>query len=500
MKLLDSLRLVWRNLWRMKLRTVLTSIGVMIGTAAIVGMVSLSIGLKDNALKSLENFGNLTELEVHPAFRTSDGDAPLPPDQIKQMDWQAVAELKQVPGIEAVMPVKRLQMPVEIKVGRLQGNVEIMGVDVREAIHFKGDDVEKGSFLSGPMNEIVVSYQVPQMMRDVEREKREARRRNVSGGRADEVSSMRGMHDPYRISVSGEGTTPLVDIVGQTATLVLTRQTMVDNEPKLERKEVRVRVVGQLMKEDNRGWSNVAYVPMELVRELNEWANPQGRMSSGPIMVMSPYAEVGSARVDRRVQRGEDQIVFDSIFAKVESREQVEATVERLLQRGYDTWSPARQLEEINRLFMIVQLILGGIAAISLLVATIGIINTMIMSILERTREIGIMKVIGATVYNIRWLFLIESGTIGMIGGLAGLGLAAGAVAIVNAIARSSGWNLFGGGPGGPEQDSLGYIAVIPVWLALFAIGFSFVIGVIAGLYPAYRASRLSALQAIRSE
>jgi acetoin utilization transport system permease protein len=166
MKLIDSLRLVWRNLWRMKVRTILTSIGVMIGTGAIVAMMSLSIGLKDNAVKSLENWGNLTELEIHSAQWNPETQTPIPPDQVKQLNWESVAELKQIEGVSAVMPSKRLQAQAEIKLGRLEGHVEIIGVDVREAGIFKGDDVEKGSFLTGPANEIVISYHVPRGMID----------------------------------------------------------------------------------------------------------------------------------------------------------------------------------------------------------------------------------------------------------------------------------------------------------------------------------------------
>ncbi|MCK9911213.1 FtsX-like permease family protein, partial [Microbacteriaceae bacterium K1510] len=102
-------------------------------------------------------------------------------------------------------------------------------------------------------------------------------------------------------------------------------------------------------------------------------------------------------------------------------------------------------------------------------------------------------------VYNIRWLFLIESGFIGLIGGLTGLGLAYGAVELVNYLGKGSGAldkMGFGGGPDGGAAQ----IAVVPLWLALFAIGFAFLIGLLAGIFPAFRASRLSPLQAIRSE
>lgn len=109
MRAVDSFRIVWRNLWRMKLRTALTSVGVMIGTAAIVAMIALSLGLKENAVKSLENFGNLTEMDVEPMYYITEEDRVIPDEERKKLNMEAVQELKKIPGIAAVMPVKRLQ-------------------------------------------------------------------------------------------------------------------------------------------------------------------------------------------------------------------------------------------------------------------------------------------------------------------------------------------------------------------------------------------------------
>lgn len=493
MKLIDSLRLVWRNLWRMKLRTILTSIGVMIGTAAIVAMISLSLGLRDNAVRSLESWGNLTEMEVQPAYWNYETNEPYPESELKKMNWEAVHELKQIEGVTAVMPTKQLYSSTKMKLGRHEGYIDLIGVDVREAINFKANEIEKGEFLSGATNEIVISYNVPRSMRDVEREKRQARNRNQNQG----MDGGFGGYMPYN---EGMGGGVQLDMVGKTATLILTRQLMVNDEPKFEKKEVRVRIVGQLQQDDSRPWDgNKAYVPLALVEELNEWVHAENGGGGGRVMygrgMMS--AESGKASRDRN-SREKKEITFDSITVKVESREIVEQVVEKIQEKRYETWSLASQLKEINQMFFVIQMILGGIAAISLLVASIGIINTMIMSILERTREIGIMKVIGATVYNIRWLFLIESGSIGLIGGLAGLGIAYGAVEILNYIANVNSFDLFGGsgmGEAGPIK-----LAVIPMWLAGFAIGFSFLIGLLSGIFPAYRASRLSALEAIRSQ
>ncbi|WP_103107752.1 ABC transporter permease [Brevibacillus reuszeri] len=486
MKIIDSFRIVWRNLWRMKLRTALTSVGVMIGTAAIVAMIALSLGLKESAVKSLENFGNLTEMDVEPMYYIYEEDRMIPEDERKKLNMEAVQELKQIPGIAAVMPMKRLYEQAKLKVGRREGYVELIGVDVNESAEYRKNDVEKGAYLSGSPQEIVVAYDVPREMRDVEKEKRDARRRNADSNR----SGGGGAFMPP--DMGGGEQTAAFNLVDKAATIVLTREYRIDDEPKYEKKEVRVRVVGQLRQSENRRYSSAVYAPLSVVKELNDWVN----RSRG---------DEGSDRNTRRTREEakKDKFEFDQMTVKVESREMVESVVKALKEKGYEVWSPARELETINKFFFVIQMVLGGIAAISLLVATIGIVNTMIMSILERTKEIGIMKVIGATVLNIRWLFLMESGFIGLIGGLAGLGMAWGAVELVNYFGASGGLldglNM-GYGRGGGEEAEPSKLAVIPAWLALFAIGFSFIIGLLAGIFPAIRASRLSALQAIRSE
>lgn len=482
MKWTDSFRIVWRNLWRMKLRTALTSVGVMIGTAAIVAMMALSIGLKENAVKSLENFGNLTEMDVEPMYWIPEEDRMIPEDERKRLNAAAVQELKAIPGIAAVMPIKRLYEQTKLKVGRREGYVELVGVDVRESADYRKHDVEKGTYLSGSPQEVVVGFGVAGALRDEEKEQREARRRHA-GSRQQGIGEM---PPPGRNS----GDSVAFNLVDKAASLIVTREYRVDDEPRYEKKEVRVRVVGQLYKTQGYRDQQTVYAPLSLVKELHGWIS------------RSRGDEGGQAQSPRSRQQTNQQseFEFDQITVKVESREQVEGVVKALKEKGYEVWSPARELETINNFFFVIQLVLGGIAAISLLVATIGIVNTMIMSILERTKEIGIMKVIGATVFNIRWLFLLESGFIGLIGGVAGLGLAWGAVEVVNYFGQSAGLlqNLKMGF-GGPEEENL-RIAVIPGWLALFAIGFSFLIGLLAGIFPAIRASRLSALQAIRSE
>ena len=163
-----------------------------------------------------------------------------------------------------------------------------------------------------------------------------------------------------------------------------------------------------------------------------------------------------------------------------------------------DTYSMENVRGPIEEMMNMIQLVLGGIGAVSLIVAALGIINTMIMSIYERTREIGVMKVLGCVVGNIRTMFLMEAGMIGLMGGVLGLGVSYAASAVINYFAASGGGNLLGGMLG--MMGTATNISVIPPWLALGSLVFAMGVGLLSGILPANRAVKISALTAIRQE
>jgi len=200
---------------------------------------------------------------------------------------------------------------------------------------------------------------------------------------------------------------------------------------------------------------------------------------------------VSSSRRDNNSRASEDN--YSSIMVRTESIEHTSTVTQTLRDLGYNSWSMADNLEGFEKTAKVIQAILGGIGAITLLVAALGIMNTMIMSIYERTKEIGIMKVIGATFSDIFSLFITEAGMIGFLGGLFGIGLSYGASGVINHFGRS--YLNFGM----PVEEAVS-ISIIPSWLVLFALIFAILIGVVSGLYPAYRAVRLSPIKAIRNE
>ncbi len=173
----------------------------------------------------------------------------------------------------------------------------------------------------------------------------------------------------------------------------------------------------------------------------------------------------------------------------VDDIENVDAVAAAIREMGYNVETNAEYLNSMKSQFAIIQAVLGGIGAVSLFVAAIGIANTMMMSIYERTKEIGVIKVLGCSLKNIKQMFLLEAAFIGLMGG---------AIGNVLSFLMSSVINFLTGN--GAAMGFDGNISYIPVWLVLLSMGFAMLVGVIAGYSPALRAMKLSPLAAIRNE
>ena len=166
--------------------------------------------------------------------------------------------------------------------------------------------------------------------------------------------------------------------------------------------------------------------------------------------------------------------------------ENVQEIQKAIQDMGYGASSNAEWMQQTKDQMKMIQLVLGGIGAVSLFVAAIGIANTMMMSIYERTKEIGVMKVLGCDMRNIQAMFLMEAADIGLVGGIVGLGISYLISMIINKVVAASG-----------NMSSLSYI---PLWLAGASVIFAVVIGMAAGYFPSKRAMKLSPLAAIRNE
>ncbi len=449
MRLRDIVYLAVLNLRRMKLRVVMTAGGVLIGTAAVVLLVSLGVGLQRSAQQSLGDIGNLTLLTVMPS-----GGPGMPPSRAPQrralLTPDALKEFANMPGVTGVTPLVSLPANTTLKVGDLVGFANVVGIDPRA---LKGLDLEMEegrAFLS--RGQVIAGAQVPKTLRNPRRPMEQPQEVKLAGR-----SIMLTLGGSGGVPVPGPG-------------LVVTER----SPQKPKEKRMRVRVAGVL--KPVGGMMDMALImPLDEVTRLERELT--GRRASYA-REGYPQALVKAADVQRAVQ------------------------VEReLTRRGYIVISPRSMMQGMNTFFAVLQGILGGIGAVALLVAAFGIANTMIMAIYERTREIGLLKAMGATNRDIMTLFLAESGAIGFLGGLGGVVMGYGvgwagnrvvSAYILRNMAMQSGTL--------PSEADMPSFIHTPLWLVLFALFFSLLVGVVSGIYPAVRAANLDPVQALRYE
>lgn len=187
-----------------------------------------------------------------------------------------------------------------------------------------------------------------------------------------------------------------------------------------------------------------------------------------------------------------DPSLYDSITVRAKDSASVTDIKNTIDQKGYGTHGYADIAKSMNRVFVIMQIVLGVIGGIALLVASLGIINTMLMAILERTKEIGIMKAVGARARDIRSIFIGEAFLIGLFGGVAGLILGYGGSRLASLIVNRY---LFANSGGGDEL-----VFYIPLYLSLGVVIFSVLVSSVAGYLPAKRAAKLDPVSALRDE
>ena len=182
---------------------------------------------------------------------------------------------------------------------------------------------------------------------------------------------------------------------------------------------------------------------------------------------------------------------YPMVYVRLSHLRHMQEVQNKIEEQGYRVWTIAGQLDEMRKGFLIFDAALGAVGTIALIVASLGIINTMVMSVLERYREIGIMKAIGGTDWDVKRLFFFESSSIGLIGGSLGIVLGWIVTRLSNVIA-----NVYIAKEGGPHME----LFYIPWWLVLGGIAFAVVVSLLAGLYPASRAAKVDPVKALRHE
>ena len=208
--------------------------------------------------------------------------------------------------------------------------------------------------------------------------------------------------------------------------------------------------------------------------------------------IYTKYAN--TLKIEDRKKAIESLTSYETIRINVDNMNNVTAVQDEIEKLGYKSESNMQYIKPMQDTARMMEIVLGAIGGVAMLVSAINIANTMIMSIYERTKEIGIMKVLGCRVSDVRKLFLFEAGMIGFIGGLIGIGLSYLASSFINKYGASLLSGFLGVGDG-----SSGNLSYIPFWLPFAGAAFAMLVGVLSGFFPAVRATKISAIEAMKS-
>ena len=463
-----------RNLLRRKARTFLTMTGVVVGTCAIVVMISLGLAMTEAMEQSLAQMGDLTQITIQ-----NYGSSAEKP----KLNDDALTQISKIDGVVAVTPFANApDMSINLYSGRNDkyrlSMYSLMGV-YSEALPYFGYQVTEGEMITQsttPKKTVNIMFG-SETVYDFEDTKRSWRNNRINA-----IPDENGnLPDPF------------VNPMNDKITMKLESREYDENgTPKYPAVTRDVKVTGVLQADTSVGWET-QYNCFIDIRELKELYKEYKRVNKIRDDPSNTYSNTNSLEN------------YTQVKVKVNDIDQVSTVDQAIKDMGFETYSLDSIREPMQKQMQQQQLFLGSLAAISLLVAAIGITNTMIMSIYERTREIGVMKVLGCKIGNIRIVFLMEAGLIGFCGGVMGVVVSFGISKLLNylAVSGSLGENsgFLGSLMGGMGMMSGGSeLSIIPLWLIVSAIAFATVIGLISGFYPANRAVKISALEAIKHE
>lgn len=451
MRFSDLLSMSANNLRRRKLRTFLTVLGVWIGTASIVVMVSLGIGFNQLTMDQIASYGSLTEISVYSGERMNQ-DSKDP----KYMTDDVIRQFEKIEHVKAVSPL--LQVNVLMKQGAYESNTTITGVTQE---YMKDIPLKEGQIPEAGDNELkmVVGNMV---IRDFYNPKSSNRMFGDTSNLTDIDFMNRPMFvifdmDAYYQAQNGgtasDGKTP----IKPPKKYLLHTSGLVKGTP-----------------EEYNNYSYSVYVDIDTLKtQLKQIFKKKPIPNQPTTKKGKPY----------------NYFIYNQSVIQVDDMKNVALVQKAVSDMGFQANSNMEWLEQSQKQAKMVQALLGGIGAVSLFVAAIGIANTMMMSIYERTKEIGILKVLGCDMNVIRNMFLLESGFIGFFGGVAGIAFSYGISFLFNKFLASR-----------FMPDMPGDLSQIPIWLSTTAIGFAIFVGMAAGFFPALRAMKLSPLAAIRNE
>ena len=460
MSFYDILALALRNLRQAKLRTTLTTLGVSIGIASLAGMVSLGVGLQDQVVGRFLQAGvfdaitvvNPGEFGAAAAFVEGRGGFRPPgargrgglPENAQtpalRLDGDALKQISEMENVREVYP--NVRVPTQMSIGEFSSLVFLTGVPMSLKNEGAFQTFSYGGFFASDSDQACVL----------------------------------NLNTAKRIDENNPGS-----LIGKTATLAYAASkpddaaTAAEINYQVRRVDLQCRIAG--------------------IVERDATALPIGGGPNAAVMIPLGLAEKIDAEIVTDTQsflrNPAARKVYGAVTVKVKQAKFTQDVEDRIRKMGFSAISVNDALRGAKNAFIILDIFLTLIGSIALAVSSLGIVNTMVMSILERTREIGIMKAVGASDSHIRRIFLIEASVIGVLGGIVGVAIGWTVGQVIN-----FGVNIYIRTQGGTP----GTFFFLPLWLIAGAIGFSIFVSLIAGSYPASRAAQLDPIQALRHD
>jgi putative ABC transport system permease protein len=456
MKGRDLTELAVRNLREAILRNSLTTLGVAVGVASLVAMLSLGVGLQALASQRLNKSGLFDAVFVTSRGMRGMGGGPPRQNPVKRedakpLDQAAREEFQKLPNVTEVYP--QIRFFTEVRYAGTSYSTNVLGLPESSRSTGAFDGITGKYFSSPTADEAILQAEFA---------------KELAPQPATLIGKELVLHYAEKQTSSAADVAKEKDIDKQLDEMMSGGISIVSREKKL-------RIAGVIESDPSAGI---------------------GGFGGGKIFIPLPVAEqlhvAGPSDVQEFVRAGgSGKPTYMALTVRVKSPKDVARIEDAIKKMGFSTFSLLDAARGLRLVFTVFDLFLGLFGSLALTVASLGIINTLVMAILERRREIGVLKALGATDGDVRSLFFAEAGAMGLFGGVFGVAL---------------GWLIGQALTWGTtiylrRQDLPGVkISFVPWWLALGAIAFAVVVSLVAGLYPASRAARLNPVEALRYE
>ncbi len=481
MKADDLMDLAARNLRESLLRNSLTTLGIGVGVASLVAMLSLGIGLQQLADRRLARSGLFDTIVVSSrrslrGFGRADNRDVTPPAESRPLDENARVEMARLPNVLEAVP--DLRFAAEVRFEGKPHLTMLAGLPLSARDRDAFDSMQGRFFSSDTADEAILQIQLADELLGIHQKLGES-----TSKLNDQTQTLVGKELTLRYAERvaapvGPGSKPVPAEEGggkgdRSSASQDVRQPSVMAAFSVVARERKLRIVA-VTDQDPEGMRGVAgarmFIPLKLAEDLHVML-PSGLRGGGPDFSNAP--------------------AYPSLSVRVRSPNRVESVQDAIRKMGFNTFSILDATRNLRRFFAVLDLFLGIFGSLALAVAALGIVNTLVMAILERRREIGIMKAIGASDGDVKKLFLAEAAVMGLLGGTLGVALGWVIGRLINA-----GANLYLRRQNMPPEN----LWAVPWWLVGGAIAFAIAISMISGLYPAARAARLDPVQALRHE